>query len=370
MILNRLEAEGPAGRTALAELTGISRGALTGIIDQMIAEGTVVEVDPPDGSAPRAPGRPTRWIAFNGVPRITLAAQVAADFLRVALVDRGGNILRELVRNHLFASCDRDSTLSLIKELRSDLGFDDQPDRGVLAIPFGVDQDNQEVEVLVPTPTLKTWMVPGLQKAVSGALGVSSTIEYDANLSALAEFHEISRETRSFLKISVGHLGVGGGLILNGKLHRGSHGLAGGIAHLRVDGSDVICDCGLRGCLVAEIGDQVRGFYDARGGVNDVQQDLGARVRAGDPAARRLLADLGRTAGRVVASAVSLLDLDAVVVSDYLTQNPNDTLLADSVREGISENLLPAIREKLRVVSAVLQAGSPVRGAGLLPDTP
>lgn len=84
-------------------------------------------------------------------------------------------------------------------------------------------------------------------------------VENDANLGALGEArHGISRGERCCLQVKLSGHGIGAGITLNGRLFDGAGGVAGEIAHVRVDGdSSVLCRCGARGRLVEKVGEGV-----------------------------------------------------------------------------------------------------------------
>src|SRR5437660_10906996 len=104
--------------------------------------------------------------------------------------------------------------------------------------------------VLVNPPNLP-WQNVRLAAIMARATGAKVHLANDADMAGLGEFHHgAGRGTRNMVYITWS-TGVGGGLIIDGKLHRGGHGAAGEIGHMIVDPNRPLDNCGQRGCLEA-----------------------------------------------------------------------------------------------------------------------
>src|SRR5258706_8395663 len=107
--------------------------------------------------------------------------------------------------------------------------------------------------VLVNPPNLPWKNVP-LAAMLARATGAKVQLANDADMAGLGEFHRgAGRGTRNMVYITWS-TGVGGGLIIDGKLHRGAHGSAGEVGHMIIDPNGPMDTCGQRGCLGAFIG--------------------------------------------------------------------------------------------------------------------
>jgi glucokinase len=134
--------------------------------------------------------------------------------------------------------------------------------------------------------------------------------------------------TGNLLGITVS-TGVGGGLILGGRLHHGKSGNAGHVGHVVVEQDGPACACGGRGCVeaIASGPNAVRnaladGWQPAPGVTPDGIALAGAAA-AGDPVATRSLARAGRAVGVAIASCASLLDLEmAAIVGGFSQSGP------------------------------------------------
>src|SRR3989440_6853695 len=137
--------------------------------------------------------------------------------------------------------------------------------------------------VLVNPPNLPWQNVP-LVAMMSRATGAKVQLANDADMAGLGEFHHgAGRGTKNMIYITWS-TGVGGGIIVDGKLHRGAHGTAGEVGHMIIDPNGPLDSCGQRGCLEACI----RGKNLARE-TGHTAAELFAAAAAGDRQARSVV---------------------------------------------------------------------------------
>ncbi|MDV9179021.1 ROK family protein, partial [Streptomyces sp. W16] len=149
----------------------------------------------------------------------------------------------------------------------------------------------------------------------------------DANMAALAEYHALAAvgvrhpETVAYIKADTG---VGGGLLINGRVHSGSHGMAGEIGHLPIALDGPECRCGTRGCLAMYIGPEplihaagLDAVAEAQGG-EAALAELDRRLRAGDPDATAALGAAGHALGAAVLGVSGVTDVGEVILGGYL----------------------------------------------------
>jgi glucokinase len=105
--------------------------------------------------------------------------------------------------------------------------------------------------VIHTPPNLPEWKAVPVRAFFEKALSLPVRVENDANATALAEWkYGAGRGTRNFVFLTMG-TGIGGGMILDGRLYRGTNDLAGEIGHQTVLMYGPLCACGKRGCLEA-----------------------------------------------------------------------------------------------------------------------
>lgn len=207
-------------------------------------------------------------------------------------------------------------------------------------------------------PNLPGWGDDGfpLAECLGDALGpIPVRVENDADATAMAEHrYGAGRGTRTMAFLTIG-TGVGSGLILDGRLHRGRIGAGGEIGHIAVEPQNGrSCPCGLTGCLEAYAsGPSVlrialeRGYRGPTDGVS-----LANAARAGDPHARFAFDQAAEMLGRGLATMTMLLNPERIVLGT-LAVHAGDLLL-DRIRDTVAQNTWKRLGEGLEIVPAAL----------------
>jgi glucokinase len=156
-------------------------------------------------------------------------------------------------------------------------------------------------------------ILPALRRFID----VPVRIGNDANMAAFGEFrHGAGRGARSLVLLTVG-TGIGGGLILDGKLWEGEGGYAGELGHITVNPDGETCGCGRRGCLETEASaPRLVRNYRALAGRTDVtdSKEVYLRAKAGDAAARESFRQLAHWLGIGIGIIVTALDVEKVLI--------------------------------------------------------
>jgi glucokinase len=159
--------------------------------------------------------------------------------------------------------------------------------------------------------------------------------------------------------------GVGGGLILDGRVRDGPTGNAGHVGHVVVDPTGPDCTCGGRGCLEAIArGPATVAWARARGFDGTDGVALVEAARGGSPVARAALDRAGSAVGQVLAGVTAALDLDLVVIGGGLAGAGD--LLFDPLRAALERHALMPFTRRLRVVPAANPADAGLLGAAAL----
>lgn len=185
--------------------------------------------------------------------------------------------------------------------------------------------------VVMFAPNL-AWRDAPVRDRVAEATGLPAVVENDANAAAWGEFRFGAAEDIDDMVLLTIGTGVGGGIVANGEIYRGAHGVGGELGHMRMVPDGQLCGCGLRGCLEAyasgtalvrearaAVGAGIEGsagLLERAGG--DPEAVTGPMVttaaRAGDALAVRLIGDVGRWLGEAMGSFTSILDPAAFVI--------------------------------------------------------
>ena len=246
-------------------------------------------------------------------------------------------------------------------------------------------------------PNLPGWDGFDLRAAMEACLGMSVTIESDANLAALAECVLGSGRTLgidSLCMLTLG-TGIGNGIILHGKVLDGAHGMAGEAGHLNIWPNGPACGCGSNGCLEmyasatalrrialesAASGKAPAIAALAATNPNFTTRDLSNLAESGAPDAQRIFDDLGRVLGIGIGDLVNTLNLPLYVVGGGLAnawELFSPALFAEvryrsyvyRLTEPGSAVLNGNVNAGTRIIAAELGADSGILGACILPYT-
>ncbi len=342
-----LAAEGPTSRADLARATGLSRTTVSSLVAELIASGQAAETAGRGRPHKGGSGRPPVLVALTASRGGVAGVDVGHGHVRVALADRTGQALAERVDavdvdSHGAATLDH--AADLVRRLLSEAGLDRSHLQGVgMCVPAPVDRRSARIR----TGILPGWRELRPGDELAGRLDVPVFADNDANLGALAELgHGASRGLADVIYVKAAS-GLGAGIVLGGRLHRGAAGIAGEIGHVQVGEDGRVCRCGNRGCLetlaaAPVLLDLLQPAYDEP----LTTERLLALDLAGDAGVRRVLSDAGRTIGRALADLCNSLNPEAVVLGGSLGASPS---LSDGVRAAIDRYAQPDTAAAVRV---------------------
>ena len=227
-----------------------------------------------------------------------------------------------------------------------------------IGLPGFVDSVNGIVHELT---NVHGWHEVSLVALLRERTGLRAAIENDANAMAYGEFlHGAARGARNAICITLG-TGVGGGLILDGRLFRGSRLAAGEIGHTSIDSNGPRGVYGTPGDLETYVGnrqiaDRALRLYTASGSPRPLDKctpaDLAELAASGDRIAIALWDAIGTDIGAALADGIWLLNPDTIVIGGGIAA-AGDTVIAP-IRRTICERTSALFHEELKVVPAEL----------------
>ena len=256
---------------------------------------------------------------------------------------------------------------SLIEGLRSDL-YDF--DRVGIAVPGLVDRVTGRVALSANLPGHSE---VDLAKEVSAATGVSVVLENDANAAAFGEFSVgAGRGSKDLFYVTLGD-GVGGAIILNGKIWRGASGFAGEFGYVSINSA------GMRLEEVASAANIVRRtrsrfHQDSTSSLNKMAeesitlQDIISAAEREDDFAKMMLERTGRYVGTAVASVVNLLNIEKIVVGGEITHAKHVVL--DAIRDRARELSFAPAFQSTTIVEGELGENAAAVGAAFISRLP
>jgi glucokinase len=302
-----------------------------------------------------------------------IAVDLGGTKLATGLVDRDGRLVRPAVEPTDLSSEDR--VLEQLERAVGELAGDGFAALGV-GVPSTIDQRTGRAVTSVNIPLAGV----SLRERLEERFDVPVMVENDANAAALAE-HRLGagRGSRHMVMLTLG-TGVGGGLILDGRLYRGSVGAAAELGHITIDEDGPPCQgtCPGRGHLEALVsGTAVEGLA-ARAAAEHPDGDLGRAARDGrEPDARivtelavrapgdarDVLEHLGFHLGIGIADFVNVFNPEVVVVGGGFGEAGE--LILDPARCVVRERALSPARDEVRIVEAELGPEAGLIGSGL-----
>ena len=354
-----------ATRADLSALTGLARSTIAQRLEQLRSQGLLRELGESDSTG----GRPPMMLAFNEDAGVALAADLGATHSRLAVTNLGGTVLAEDSADMPIAG-DPETVLDWVDErfhaLLREVGRDDDVVRGIgIGVPGPVEYATGRPR---NPPIMPGWDGYPIPERFADRYRVPVLVDNDVNIMALGEHWTNWAAVDHLLFIKVG-TGIGCGIVVAGRIHRGAEGAAGDIGHIRVAAGDeaesIVCSCGNVGCLEALAGggamaarlrDQGLDAADSRAVVE--------LARAGEPAAVRLVRESGRLIGEVLAASVNLYNPSVIVIGGDVAQ-AHEQLLA-GVREVVYQRSLPLATRHLRVVRSQLADRAGVIGAAVM----
>jgi predicted NBD/HSP70 family sugar kinase len=368
-ILRELHNHGPVSRSELGTRTGLTRSAVRGLIGELALAGLVSEER---GTPQGTPGRPSPLVRPSPRCGIVLALEITVDSLAVAAVGIGGQVI-DVVR------LDRPRDRSSVEETVADLAalaravLRRLPDtEGMIGIGVAiVGIVRRDAGVVTMAPNLGWRDVP-LAERLADALGTTLPVAVanEADLGALAELRRGAAIGAEHVLFISGEVGVGGGLIVDGKPLTGARGFAGEIGHMPVNPDGRTCRCGSVGCWETEVGEGAllrRAGHPPDAGREEVEAVL-QEAAAGSPDALAAVDAVGRWLGFGLAGLVNVFNPQVVVLGGLFSRlHP----LVDATLSAELDRLaLPQAREAIRVVPAALGVDAPLLGAAELAFEP
>jgi glucokinase len=233
-LLQLLQEHNPCSKADLVRHSGLSAPTVSSGIAHLEELGLVEQM----GDGESSGGRPPGLLRFNVRHGYVAAADIGGTRMRMMLADLGGNVITQ---SSVLLSAKQKSpecVCSLVVEgLRTMCRQSGTPLRKVLHLTAGAPGiTNVETGVVLSAPNLDEWNNVPLRSLLEREAGIPCFVENDTNLAAVGEhWRGAARGVGSFIFIALG-TGVGAGIFINGRLHRGAQWSAGEIGYLGVTG--------------------------------------------------------------------------------------------------------------------------------------
>lgn len=312
--------------------------------------------------------------------KVAIGVDIGGTSVKLGLVSPGGKVL---ARDSFFtkAAGGRKVFLRLltarIAALRREAGKRNFKVAGVgIGAPGPI---NVERGFVYFFPNIPGWKNTPLRALLERKLGLPVSVDNDANVMALAEFRfGAGRGAKNIIALTLG-TGVGGGLIIGGKLYHGPKYSAAEIGHLVINENGPRCACGSRGCIETYVGN---GYF-----IREIKRRLGKgeksilkkwsvgqgreltpllaaqAAKRGDALSKRMWKETGERLGTALAGLVNILNPERIVLGGGIAQNG---LLFGPVKAALGRKAFPIAARSVKVMPAKLGVDAGLVGAAAL----
>jgi glucokinase len=342
-LLEAVRRSGPISRADLAKTTRLSPPTVSALVEDLVHEvGLLREV----GVGTSKGGRPPILLQFNSEFGYLVGVDVGSRTMRVALSDLQGKVLAR----HQEPTDTTGGGTAIIDQLCQ--GVDEvfararRDRRKLYSVGVGAPgMTDVQTGRVISAVNLPGWVDLPLRDLIEARLEAPVRVDNDANMAALGErWQGSARRTDNFVFLALG-AGVGAGVVVGGRLHRGHHWYAGEISHMNLDFREWNADFGERGYLESHVGAAaIPEWQHARPLVPDAAgpgQDRAAAMatiiaaaRSGDARAAAVIEELAIYLGTAVANIVAVLDPALIVFGGGLSHAGD--LLTGPVRRVVS----------------------------------
>jgi glucokinase-like ROK family protein len=373
LVLNALRLNAPISRAELANITNLNRSTISNIVNDLINDGLVSELNTMESKI----GRPGIALSLRPDGGAVIGVEIGVGFLSIILTDFVATILwRDYIEFPPTVS--QIEIISKTEELIDQaISYAKSKRLPVLGIGLGVPGlVNVQKGELLFAPNLGWHDVP-LRLILSQRFQLPIYVENEANLGALGEYYfGVGRNVDNFIFLNSG-VGLGGGIIINGKLFKGGRGFAGEIGHIQRDPQGDMCGCGRQGCWETQVGpravlQRVRRLIEADAGNTPtklVNSDLDKLTfnqvvdgaMQGDKICRSAMEKVGENLGAGIADLANIFNPQMVVIGGAFSYGRE--IIIPILEQTVTRETLPAVKEDLQVIVSEHGADACVLGA-------
>jgi predicted NBD/HSP70 family sugar kinase len=368
-ILRELHLRGPLSRSELVTRTGLTRSGIRAVLSDLVSLDLAREER---ATSQGVPGRPSPLVRPNPAGATVLALEIAVDSLAVGVIGLGGEVADSVRVDRPRGRFSLEETVDDLIELARVVRARARTRGSTIGVAVAVAGIVRRSDGVVRRAPNLGWRDVPLGASLAAALKTTLPISVanDGDLGALAELRRGAAVGSHHVLFIAGEVGVGGGLIVDGRPFTGLAGYAGEVGHIPVNPVGSVCRCGSIGCWETEVGESALLTRAGRlpdGGRAEVDAVL-RDAAAGSPAAMNALNNVGRWLGVGLAGLVNVLNPELIVLGGQFGRiYPHVSV---TLRAELDRMTLEASREFVRVVPATLGVDAPLLGAAELAFEP
>ncbi len=305
--------------------------------------------------------------------RSVIGVDLGGTNLRTALISPAGDIFHKQ-KEATEASQGHEKVIEkLVAGIRRQQAIAQHDGHSVIAVGVGAPGVIHEQRgVVVKSPNFPDWDNLPLKQELESAVGIPVFIENDANAAALGEqWRGAAQGIKSMIYLTLG-TGVGGGIVLEGKIWQGADGMAGEVGHMTIIPDGRRCGCGNSGCLEMYASSRgiVMSYLEGLAGrscsapSSITSADVYQAARGGDALAIRVMEEMGRYLGIGIANLINIFNPEMVVIGGGV--NAAWDLFMDATGSEIRKRAFAYPAERTRIVPSALGDEAGMVGAAAL----
>jgi len=345
-VLNKLRQHRECSRTYLADMTELDKKTITNICNSLFDDG-LIRIH--DGGS-NGKGRPPQIISLNPEAAYSIGIDVGGGHVSSVLMDFSGNIRNTFIKT---STSHTEGTVwgtveKSVKSLLQDFPKAGSRLEGIgICIPGLLDSENGRV---IRSVNLKELEGVSVVERLSQRFALPVFLEEASRSMALAEIWYGGRYgSRDFIVVDLG-VGIGLGIVHQGKLYRGAHESSGELGHIVVQPGGKTCSCGKKGCLETVASGKAITEAAEQSAFGNNQQ---------------FISEAGSYAGMALANVINILDPHEIILQGGLT-NLGETFLKP-LKESAARHSLAGSELLSRIKSSELKDNAGAMGAGILP---
>lgn len=354
IVLETIRSESPLSRAQVSETTGLNKGTVSTLVNELIDDHLVYEI----GLGQSSGGRKPMMLHFHKTAGYAVGIDLGVTYILTVLTDLEGHIVAE--RRLPLGVVEPESVLEqLVRQVRTLIERAPNSPYGIIGIGIGVPGIVGAEGTILFAPNLHWEQFP-LRMRLEDEFGLPVTIDNEANAGALGEKqYGAGRQSDDLVYLSVG-TGIGSGIVIGGHLFRGSSGFSGEIGHTSIEANGKRCSCGNRGCLE---------LYASEGALVEQARSIGASdfdqlielAESGNPEALQLFHQTGEYLGIGIANVINTFNPQLILIGNQMVRA--ETWVRNSIQRAVRQRSLPYHREGLDIRFAELKTHSTVLGA-------
>lgn len=354
IVLDTIIGHSPLSRAQLSGMTGLHKGTVSSLVNELIEEKLVYEI----GLGRSSGGRKPVMLVFHKTAGYAVGIDIGVRYILVVLTDLEGRIVGE--RQLDLEGGEPAGVMKLVEDAVHSLKADAPPSPyGIIGAGVGVAGIVDDKGVVLLGPNLG-WENVELKRPLEEKLGFPIEIDNEANAGALGELqYGAAREASNIVYLSVG-TGIGAGIIVGKQLLKGAGGFSGEIGHTTIETNGKKCPCGNKGCWEQYASESA--VLEKAGALGTTKfDDLVALAQNGSPDAIRLFHEVGESLGIGIANIINTFNPELILIGNQMTRA--EQWIRNPIERVLASRSLSFSRQQAQIRFASLDTRSTVLGA-------